>query len=445
MTKWQQKGPPVHWSQRLHELPVKHVNKLSKEVFASYSGPAGGLTNVEPKQTDGTISWTNKHDRAYGIATSLYEFNPLSKATTGDPIADVLAICARVNSAILVMADGVNWGDKPRLAARCAVKACMSHLNKKLYTGKVNTTRDIFEDMKVAFDEAHRLIMENEGTMTTLTATVVVQIKGSEQFAVCTLNVGDSLGFVYNKESGVREATAGCRDPNQTRDMKLCGGALGPVDGMNPDLTNLTYSLTVAEPGDLVFLTSDGISDNFDPVVAHRAVAERPITAICTCPPTTVEQLEKQDMDELLPCFDPPRRQHDSLRHMEMAIVSMEAPNENLNASTACAKLLQYVVNKTEAKRKRLEELNEQFSGQQDQSPATRRSITKQISSIMQGLPGKLDHAAIVAYQVGHFEIKKRPRSIGHVGNLQEVDDWSCNHPSNFYTDSFSYSPQHFT
>lgn len=55
------------------------------------------------------------------------------------------------------------------------------------------------------------------------------------------------------------------------RDMRDALGALGPVSGNKPELSNLTLSMTVVEPGDIVFLTSDGISDNFDPVVGKFA------------------------------------------------------------------------------------------------------------------------------------------------------------------------------
>lgn len=59
------------------------------------------------------------------------------------------------------------------------------------------------------------------------------------------------------------------------RDMRDAGGALGPVDGRNPQLQNLTCSMTFVEDGDLVFITSDGISDNFDPVVGKFCVIKR--------------------------------------------------------------------------------------------------------------------------------------------------------------------------
>ena len=44
------------------------------------------------------------------------------------------------------------------------------------------------------------------------------------------------------------------------------------MDGINPELSNLTCSMTKVSPGDIVFLTSDGISDNFDPVVGKFCV-----------------------------------------------------------------------------------------------------------------------------------------------------------------------------
>lgn len=57
------------------------------------------------------------------------------------------------------------------------------------------------------------------------------------------------------------------------RDMRDALGALGPVDGNKPELSNLTLSMTIVEKGDIVFLTSDGVSDNFDPVVGKFADA----------------------------------------------------------------------------------------------------------------------------------------------------------------------------
>ncbi len=52
----------------------------------------------------------------------------------GDPIADAFAVCARKNNSILIVADGVNWGEKSKLAARCAIYGCTKYLHEKLFT-----------------------------------------------------------------------------------------------------------------------------------------------------------------------------------------------------------------------------------------------------------------------------------------------------------------------
>lgn len=100
----------------------------------------------------------------------------------------------------------------------------------------------------------------------------------------CACNVGDSLAYVYSTSTGqVREITQGSHDIQSNRDMRDALGALGPVDGVNPELSNLTCSMTQVEAGDIVFLTSDGVSDNFDPVVGKFCVPqrqERPQTAV---------------------------------------------------------------------------------------------------------------------------------------------------------------------
>lgn len=75
-----------------------------------------------------------------------------------------------------------------------------------------------------------------------------------------------------NRKTGVREITRGSHDIHCMRDMRDALGALGPVDGSNPELNNLTLAITEVERDDIVFLTSDGISDNFDPVVGKFAV-----------------------------------------------------------------------------------------------------------------------------------------------------------------------------
>lgn len=54
--------------------------------------------------------WNKGSDHIYGISDSLYDRNQVTKVKNGDPIADCFGIVARNDSAILAVADGVNWG-----------------------------------------------------------------------------------------------------------------------------------------------------------------------------------------------------------------------------------------------------------------------------------------------------------------------------------------------
>lgn len=65
--------------------------------------------------------------------------------------------------------------------------------------------QDIFHKLLGAFHSAHALILQEGGLLTTLCVAVAVQLKGSTTWVLCVCNVGDSLCFVYNPESGVQE------------------------------------------------------------------------------------------------------------------------------------------------------------------------------------------------------------------------------------------------
>uniref|UniRef100_A0A1I8AZ45 PPM-type phosphatase domain-containing protein n=1 Tax=Meloidogyne hapla TaxID=6305 RepID=A0A1I8AZ45_MELHA len=280
---------------KLLDVPKKETIKKNKKkmkrsrgggkalIKSADSFEALGLVGVDdfPTFRNGSaleqLDWSSwDENRALGISTSLYERHPVSGLPAGHPIADVFGIIARENNAILALADGVNWGDGARLAARCAIRGAIDHLNTAIERQQLNTTNDIFHSMLGAFHAAHALILQEGGSLTTLCVALVAPVKASDSSVLCVCNVGDSLCFVYNQTHGVNEITLGSHNIAQMRDMRDAGGALGPVDGRNPQLHNLTCSMTFVEKGDLVFITSDGISDNFDPVVGKFCSIRRP-------------------------------------------------------------------------------------------------------------------------------------------------------------------------
>ncbi|GMT16770.1 hypothetical protein PFISCL1PPCAC_8067, partial [Pristionchus fissidentatus] len=326
--------PELYFGKTGCDLPLLQIDSLEPSIVSACTGPEGGLSNVDAVRTDKVAKMVNLDDEmclstddidtdeedertsingsslslddhlppsngktkinttakkacddidwsrvdeaiAFGSSVSLYERNPLTGVSAGNPIADVYAVCARENNAILALADGVNWGEGARLAARCAVRGAMDHLNHCITDGKLTNTNEVFHELLASFHRAHSLILQEGGMLTTLCVALALPVACSNSWVLCVCNVGDSLCFVYNSSYGVREVTLGSHDCSEMRDMRNAGGALGPVDGRNPQLQNLTCSETFVEPGDLIFITSDGISDNFDPVVGKFCVIKR--------------------------------------------------------------------------------------------------------------------------------------------------------------------------
>ncbi|XP_076242187.1 PP2C-like domain-containing protein CG9801 [Calliopsis andreniformis] len=467
-----QEGPAILHGRNPEELPIRQLGNFQgkKEVLAAHTGPDNGLTTVNSQEKHLSINdididyidmleqgeqyrntsttmnptiagiggWFSPHETAYGIATTLYEKNPTNNTNNGEPIADCFGIVTRSNSAILALADGVNWGTKASIAARSAVHGSMEYLNKALFCSpidnEITTTKDVFIALLCSFHAAHSLILQEQGMLTTLTVCVVLPLPNSDsntdqkKYVACTCNVGDSLAYVYSRKTGVREITRGSHDIHCMRDMRDALGALGPVDGSNPELNNLTLAMTEVEKGDIVFLTSDGISDNFDPVVGKFAI----LPCHNNVPDSAVKnhtegrsKTRRKSAENLrhaesgnsnrnkstLPVVEAYQRHELTLLRMEDLLrrgVSGEGPPCN-SAKHLCELLLDFAVRITAAKRRILEDTDLYYAQSKDgqlvqlskQEQRTRRIRTLDKVSM---IPGKLDHATVVACVVGSFD-----------------------------------------
>ncbi|CAH1132294.1 unnamed protein product [Ceutorhynchus assimilis] len=342
-------GPPIIYGKNPTDLPNYELGKYDSgpnTIIGCYSGPNGGLTTVKRTEKhlsvpdddidfidnpedddpgdesisvplpDDTIlpsEWNKKSEFYYGVSDSLYDQNQVTHHKNGDPIADCFGVIARGDSAILAVADGVNWGEKASIAAKSAVHASLHYLNKTIFndtkpfeklttktddaasgndplnpnetTNLIANTREVFVCLLRAFNCAHDLILENKGMLTTLTVAIILPLKqklpqrnetsvrsNEPHYVCCVCNVGDTLAYVYSQRHGIRELTKGSHDVNSNRDMRDALGALGPVDGINPELSNLTLSITTLNKGDIVMVASDGLTDNFDPNVCKFTV-----------------------------------------------------------------------------------------------------------------------------------------------------------------------------
>lgn len=68
-----------------------------------------------------------------------------------------------------------------------------------------------------------------------------------------------------------------------------------------------------------------------------------------------------------------------------------------------CAKLILHVYQSTQKKRLFLEQVHRDGHNLGELKRELRRARERNISQQMRKLPGKLDHATVVAFQVGHF------------------------------------------
>ncbi|KAH7935391.1 hypothetical protein HPB52_006890 [Rhipicephalus sanguineus] len=374
-------------------MEVEAALTMFQRSWAKHACVTGEEAETATEEVAGICNWNQPAEFAYGIATTLYECHPVTKENAGEPIADAFAICVRENSAIMALADGVNWGDKSCLAARCAVHGCMDYLNRALYRegGTIETTQEVFVCLLRSFQAAHSLILQEQGMLTTLCAAVAVQLQGSDQYVVCTCNVGDSLAYVYSQQHGVREITLGSHDIHSMRDMRDALGALGPVDGQNPELNNLTVSMTVVQPGDIVFLTSDGISDNFDPVVGKFAIAKR----------NRKDGTNTQQPLPPLPEVEAHQRHALTLLRMQDLLQQglYQGDGACSSAEDLCERMVDFATKLTAAKRRILEDPELYAAGSAPGEDARRRRHRAGPRLTM--VPGKLDHASLVAFQVG--------------------------------------------
>lgn len=424
----------MHHGSDTSSIPSHPICPWRGEICAAYTGPNTGLTLLELDSTSppddssadtvvaGCTNWNSPNEFAYGISLSLYEEDRRrnrspreapartpSSSIMGDPIADVFGIVVRENCCVMAIADGVNWGKKSRLAARCATRAVMDHVSCNLSRLEADhpmsgTVVQLLEEAVTL--KAQALILGHHATLTTLSAAVVCEMKTKtpgREWGLFVCAVGDSPVYVYCPESRqVVEATLGCHDG--TRDMRMAGGVLGPSLGSSPDLSNLTYAYLPVYPGDIVFAVSDGISDNFSNKAMRGLRREKEELllggkpAVETCCENTPPHLTSSGEKVMLPADKPALRSCcENIPHLTSVLQRhQETIGAHLSAQTVTACLVNHAVAATHSKRLlRTQCLEENIDMRLE------AAVNPEFAAKLSAASGKLDHAAVVAYQVG--------------------------------------------
>merc|ERR1712137_181934 len=180
---------------------------------------------------------------------------------------------------IIAVADGCNWGNGPAEAAFRASQSFIEHISKN--RDLLRSTNLVAHLCLDGIVTAHNAIIagpHQEGKSigtTTLLGGVLSKVilpkqknafpKDIKDWVFIFASIGDCKAFLWDsKKQSVEELTPDSRG-DSFLDASDCGGRIGPYINGGPDLRNLEVFMAPCSEGDLLFVCSDGVHDNFDP------------------------------------------------------------------------------------------------------------------------------------------------------------------------------------
>eukprot|EP01117_Protostelium_nocturnum_P000783 TRINITY_DN1099_c0_g1_i2.p1 TRINITY_DN1099_c0_g1~~TRINITY_DN1099_c0_g1_i2.p1 ORF type:complete len:1136 (+),score=394.67 TRINITY_DN1099_c0_g1_i2:295-3702(+) len=257
------------------ELPKMRLSVAGKKVFIEIDGPTSS-DNVDPLVSECDQSLEEKQVESSLFCKSVSTYPIVTKeplARDGDPVADHFAVKRFSNRTYVALTDGCNWGPRPQRAAQRASAEFIKFLQE--HSEEYVTLEDVGQNLLLAASAAHNSIIKGHeddiwaaGT-TTLLGGIMLQFEqigeNDPQWGFAFLSVGDCKAFLWRKSDGAIADMTALNRGNLT-DGTDPGGRLGPYVGHGaPDLRNLKLYFYECQPGDIVFICSDGIHDNFDP------------------------------------------------------------------------------------------------------------------------------------------------------------------------------------
>lgn len=409
------------------EVPKHDLNPLKNFVLGAVCGPLSGLCDLTMEQPPsaqcdssdesdeldgddaieiskpkpntsevadivaGISNWNGPIKQADGDSITLYDHNPNGDGRRCDPIADVYAVVARPNNAILAIASGCNPGPKSRQAARCAVRGCVEKLNDTLFAdSSPNNTQELTARIVSSFNAARELIVKHEGGPVSLCVAVVCPLRKhweEYEMGLCVVSVGNVSCFVWKNRHGVvREVTSTALHDVANK------GSLGPTTHDEPNGSSPVCSYVHVSRNDVVFLATKGIYENFDPfvlldVAQTQVGGMNPAVAVGQDPPPhTSKEKENRKLSELTELLKKCRAHRKS---------------DHVSALALKEALIRHVMAVTEEKRSFLERSWQDIKYADMLTDEEKTAKVKEVLHLAEGHPGFLGHATVVAYQVG--------------------------------------------
>eukprot|EP01127_Copromyxa_protea_P023880 TRINITY_DN9166_c0_g1_i1.p1 TRINITY_DN9166_c0_g1~~TRINITY_DN9166_c0_g1_i1.p1 ORF type:complete len:1278 (-),score=216.41 TRINITY_DN9166_c0_g1_i1:172-4005(-) len=260
--------------QQYKKIPEIFLSCLTHEQSCRIYGPKNG-DQVHPS------SWK---DSVSGISVSGYpmesHWDEITKKIVqtnrrqGDPICDQFCVDLYENGVLFSLADGCNWGWKPRNAAFNASRRFIEYLrsnHKSLTNAQIASlvcSRG-FSQAQQKILEAHDKELWEVGTTTMLGGVLMQSPNHHKPWVAVMVGVGDCKAFHFKIAEGavsVSEITVGSRSGSNINDATDPGGRLGPqLTNGQPDLRNFDTWYASLNSGDLLMVCTDGVHDNLDP------------------------------------------------------------------------------------------------------------------------------------------------------------------------------------
>ena len=350
-----------------------------------------------PDEQESEVSFL---DFGCGRTVSTYPHLKGFSKREGDPICDSFECKFYNKRSILVVADGCNWGFRPKLASLSASSMFVKYMEE--HQSEIHTIREAGYYLLRAVAHAHHYIsvtaeeLEIESGSTTLLGGIVMELADDDNDAlddanrwvfVC-VNIGDCKAFcVRPSEQKITELTMGNRaDSTNASDP---GGRIGPYrsDG-SPDLRNLQLLAYPCRKDDIIIICSDGVFDNLDP----KPQGVMPQDLGFDVESWDDENFSGDVIEEIFCEF--------RLQFLDLLLFDENHSAAQITPQEIVRKLIHHSHSITRSSRMWM-----------------RANPGKRLPSDFQRFPGKMDHATCVAVTIGPFEQQMEPTNEFHAKN----------------------------
>ena len=187
-------------------------------------------------------------------------------------MCDRFAVRLYENRTVAAIADGHQWGNSARKAAKRAVRWFVSTLEQSLK--EATNLKNCGPVLLSSLAHAHERILRSQqvGSWSRATsllggAVFEVDLNGSQHlenslrypFIFSLVSVGRCRCYHFSKQSGL------LADHSSTTTPGITTGYIGGIG--NPDLRDLNLTYIPCDEDDLIIMCTPGVSDNFDPVL----------------------------------------------------------------------------------------------------------------------------------------------------------------------------------